>query len=569
MQRLSRGLLAYPRFTRSFADDAQILDSKFPSEQRSRIHKHFRSSHPNAEKPIDTSSHVIIKNLLEKCIKPQSHTPEAIQAFRAHNGVQVLGKDTPDPLFSFSDMVLPKSVSDAIIQAGIEKPSPIQSEAIPIALSGRDMIGIAETGSGKTLSFLLPGISHITHQYYYNSRAHRGPYALILAPTRELALQISEECRKYIVNTNLYYACVYGGAPRDKQQFYLSRTIHFLVATPGRLIDFINSKDTRLNLVSYVVLDEADRMLDMGFEPQIRTILENIREDRQTLMFSATWPREVRNLASDFLTDPLQVQIGSLELTANKNITQVIEFVNHEDKQRKLLEFIKGLKDDAKVLIFTETKAYCEKLGNILDSNDIDVEVLHGDKNQVQRVRSLGRFKDNHVNIMIATDVASRGLDVKNIDYVINYDMPENIDSYIHRIGRTGRAGNKGTAISYFTEQDKGIARELVKVLKDADQHVPEDLKKVFEMKFSSTPNRRGSSRGNNRSRSQSSYSYENQQSRQPRYIRDIRSNPSSQFSRENSDRYSSVDLHTDSSKERRFSNSSRRRSSFDTDNQE
>jgi ATP-dependent RNA helicase DDX5/DBP2 len=272
----------------------------------------------------------------------------------------------------------------------------------------------------------------------------------------------------------------------------------------------------------------------------------------------------VRNLASDFLSNPLQVQIGSLELTANKNITQVIEFVKYEDKPQKLLEFIKGLKDDAKVLIFTETKAYCDRLGDILNSNDIDVEVLHGDKSQNQRVRSLGRFKDNHVNIMLATDVASRGLDVKNIDYVINYDLPENIDSYIHRIGRTGRAGNKGTAISYFTEQDKGIARELVKVLKDANQHVPEDLKKAFELNFSSGSSRRGSSRGSSSNQSRSSYFYENNQSRRPLYIGNKSSKPSSR----DSDRYSS-DQYTDSSKERRFTNLSRRRSSFDTETKE
>ena len=538
MQKLSRGLLAYPRFMRAFSGDAQILDSAYPSQQRSTTHRHFRPHNRYDEKASDSSSHVIVKNLLDKCIKPQENNPELIKSFRQENGVKVFGEDIPSPLFSFSDLLLPKSVSASIAEAGIEKPTPIQSEAIPIALSGRDMVGIAETGSGKTLSFILPGISHITNQYYYKRpiRSHQGPYALILAPTRELAMQITEECKKYIMNINLNYACVYGGAPRYRQQIYLTKGIHFLIATPGRLIDFVNTKDANLDLVSYVVLDEADRMLDMGFEPQIRTILDKMKE-RQTLMFSATWPREVRNLAADFLTDPIQVQIGSLELTANKNISQIIEFVSGQDKQNCILDFVRKLKEDQKVLIFSETKNFCDKLGEIFLSNNIEVEIMHGDKDQMQRNSSLARFKDNKVNIMIATDVASRGLDVKNIDYVINYDLPKNIDSYIHRIGRTGRAGKKGTAISYFTPDDSDIAKELIRVLKEAGQPVPEELKRHFEYRSTSQrgTNRNSSFRGGNNSRSSSSFSQDDNRSsssfpqdgngRPPRFIRDIKYN--------------------------------------------
>jgi len=342
-------------------------------------------------------------------------------------------------------------------------------------LSGRDLIGIAKTGSGKTLAFTLPAIVHILDQAPL--RNNDGPIALVLSPTRELAMQTSQECNRFGRPCRVNNVCVYGGAPRGRQQQDLERGTHIIIATPGRLIDFLESGVTNLNRVTYLVLDEADRMLDMGFEPQIRKILEQIRPDRQTVMFSATWPKEVQNLARDFLVSPVQLQIGSLNLSANQDIKQVIEIVEDNMKLNRIMTILKEIqKPGEKTVVFCETKKGCEMLSYELRNAGFPTNAIHGDKTQRDRDQVLRDFRSNRISVMVATDVAARGLDIKDLNHVINYDFPGQIEDYVHRIGRTARAGAKGTAISFFTRQNGRIAGDLVKLLRESKQDIPETL---------------------------------------------------------------------------------------------
>jgi ATP-dependent RNA helicase DDX5/DBP2 len=341
-------------------------------------------------------------------------------------------------------------------------------------LSGRDVIGIAQTGSGKTLAFVLPGIVHINAQPLL--QRGDGPIVLILSPTRELAMQTMGECGKFGYTSRIKYTCIYGGVPKSEQARDLRNGVEIAIATPGRLIDFLESGTTNLRRVTYVVLDEADRMLDMGFEPQIRSIMSQIRPDRQVLLWSATWPREIQALARDFLRDPIQVNIGQLELTANQNVTQVIKVINDQDKKRALYDVLERAMDGSKVLIFTGTKRTADQLTGDLRRDGWPARAIHGDKSQSERDWVLAEFRSGKSPLMIATDVAARGIDVKDIKTVINYDFPAQLEDYVHRIGRTGRAGQKGTAYSFFTIADARKARELIGILKQTNQEVPADL---------------------------------------------------------------------------------------------
>jgi len=345
-----------------------------------------------------------------------------------------------------------------------------------MAFSGRDVIGIADTGSGKTLAFVLPAIVHI-HAQPLLSRGD-GPIVLILSPTRELAMQTMGECGKFGYTSRIKFTCIYGGVPKGEQARDLRNGVEIAIATPGRLIDFLEAGTTNLRRVTYVVLDEADRMLDMGFEPQIRSIMSQIRPDRQVLLWSATWPREIQKLAADFLRNPIQVNIGSVELTANKNVTQVIKVVNEMDKKKALYDILETAMDGSKVLIFTGTKKTADMLTGSLRRDGWPARAIHGDKNQSERDWVLAEFRSGKSPLMIATDVAARGIDVKDIKTVINYDFPAQVEDYIHRIGRTGRAGQKGTAYSFFTPTDGRKAKDLIAVLKTANQDVPPDLYK-------------------------------------------------------------------------------------------
>ncbi|TMW64904.1 hypothetical protein Poli38472_009071 [Pythium oligandrum] len=396
------------------------------------------------------------------------------EQWKRENDITVFGKNVPKCVLTFEEASFPEYVLEEVTRLGFEKPTPIQCQGWPMALSGRDMVGISATGSGKTLAFLLPAIVHINAQPYL--QPGDGPIVLIIAPTRELAVQIQQEANKFGSSSKIKNTCVYGGVPKGGQIADLRRGVEICICTPGRMIDMLGMGKTNLRRVTYLVLDEADRMLDMGFEPQLRKIVSQIRPDRQTLMWSATWPKEVVSLANDFLTDFIQVTVGSLDLTANKRIKQIIEVMDDYSKYNALTNHLKDIYEGGRIIIFCETKRGADELSRNLRATRYGCKSIHGNKSQEERDWTLKEFKEGRTQILVATDVASRGLDIKDIRYVVNFDMPKNIEDYIHRIGRTARAGNKGTAISFFTNDNSRLAGPLLKILREADQEVPREL---------------------------------------------------------------------------------------------
>ncbi|VBB87140.1 Putative ATP-dependent RNA helicase [Podospora comata] len=427
-----------------------------------------------------------------------NRSPAEVEAFRREHSMAITGKDVPRPVQNFDEAGFPRYVMDEVKAQGFPAPTAIQAQGWPMALSGRDVVGIAETGSGKTLTYCLPAIVHINAQPLL--APGDGPIVLILAPTRELAVQIQQEISKFGKSSRIRNTCVYGGVPKGPQIRDLQRGVEVCIATPGRLIDMLESGKTNLRRVTYLVLDEADRMLDMGFEPQIRKIIGQIRPDRQTLMWSATWPKDVRNLASDFLTDFIQVTIGSMDLSANHRITQIVEVVSESEKRDKMIKELEKIMEDKtaenKCLIFTGTKRVADEITRFLRQDGWPALSIHGDKQQNERDWVLDQFKTGKSPIMVATDVASRGIDVRNITHVINYDYPNNSEDYIHRIGRTGRAGAKGTAITYFTTDNAKQARDLVGVLREAKQVIDPRLEEMARYSGGGGGGRYGGYRG-------------------------------------------------------------------------
>lgn len=333
-----------------------------------------------------------------------------VAAFRKGNQIEIKGKNVPKPVETFDEAGFPNYVMSEVKSQGFEKPTAIQSQGWPMALSGRDVVGIAETGSGKTLTYTLPAIVHINAQPLL--APGDGPIVLILAPTRELAVQIQEEVSKFGKSSRIRNTCVYGGVPKGGQIRDLARGVEVCIATPGRLIDMLESGKTNLRRVTYLVLDEADRMLDMGFEPQIRKIIGQIRPDRQTCMWSATWPKEVRQLASDYQKDWIQVNIGSQELAANHRITQVVEVVSDFEKRDRMLKHMERIMENRenKILVFTGTKRVADDITRFLRQDGWPALSIHGDKQQNERDWVLNEFKTGKSPIMVATDVASRGI---------------------------------------------------------------------------------------------------------------------------------------------------------------
>ncbi|KAM9473502.1 putative ATP-dependent RNA helicase DDX17 [Salvelinus alpinus] len=395
-----------------------------------------------------------------------------LEEFRRKKEITIRGSGCPKPVSSFSQAHFPQYVMDVLIQQNFKEPTAIQAQGFPLALSGRDMVGIAQTGSGKTLSYLLPAIVHINHQPYLERGD--GPICLVLAPTRELAQQVQQVVHEYGKSSRIKSTCVYGGAPKGPQIRDLERGVEICIATPGRLIDFLEAGKTNLRRCTYLVLDEADRMLDMGFEPQIRKIVDQIRPDRQTLMWSATWPKDVRQLAEDFLKDYVQINVGALELSANHNILQIVDVCTESEKDNKLLQLMEEImaEKENKTIIFVETKKRCDDLTRRMRRDGWPAMCIHGDKTQPERDWVLTEFRSGKAPILIATDVASRGLDVEDVKFVINYDYPNSSEDYIHRIGRTARSTNKGTAYTFFTPGNLRQARELIRVLEEARQAI-------------------------------------------------------------------------------------------------
>ncbi|KAI9788257.1 MAG: ATP-dependent RNA helicase dbp2 [Peltula sp. TS41687] len=511
-----------------------------------------------------------------------------VAAFRKQHEITIRGSNVPKPVETFDEAGFPGYVISEVKAQGFSKPTAIQSQGWPMALSGRDVVGIAETGSGKTLTYCLPAIVHINAQPLL--APGDGPIVLVLAPTRELAVQIQQEITKFGKSSRIRNTCVYGGVPKGGQIRDLARGVEVCIATPGRLIDMLESGKTNLRRVTYLVLDEADRMLDMGFEPQIRKIIGQIRPDRQTCMWSATWPKEVRQLASDYLNDFIQVNIGSMDLSANHRITQIVEVMTDHDKRERMSKHLEKIMDDKdnKVLIFTGTKRVADEITRYLRQDGWPALSIHGDKQQNERDWVLNEFKTGKSPIMVATDVASRGIvsvvvvlvlgpegnlgfgaqhvllrsfrfsyrkgreaewafldlssskttkdplrtrkhpkqpparmgkyciprrvpgdpdmpsshdghlglvfahsftmrsltnmfheDVRNITHVLNYDYPNNSEDYVHRIGRTGRAGAKGTAITFFTADNSKQARDLIAVLTESKQQIDPRLQEL------------------------------------------------------------------------------------------
>ncbi|KAJ7560470.1 hypothetical protein O6H91_04G131300 [Diphasiastrum complanatum] len=333
---------------------------------------------------------------------------EEVASYRRRRQITVHGKNIPKPVRTFEEAYYPDYVLQEVLRAGFTEPTAIQSQGWPMALKGRDLIGLAETGSGKTLAYLLPAIVHVNAQPYL--APGDGPIVLVLAPTRELAVQIQQEASKFGASSKIKNTCIYGGAPKGPQIRDLQKGVEIVIATPGRLIDMLEGHHTNLRRVTYLVLDEADRMLDMGFEPQIRKIISQIRPDRQTLYWSATWPREVEHLAQQFLHDPYKVIIGSPDLKANHAIQQTVEVVSEHEKYPKLVRLLEEIMDGSRILVFMETKRGCDQITRQLRMDGWPALSIHGDKSQAERDWVLSEFKAGKNPIMTATDVAARGL---------------------------------------------------------------------------------------------------------------------------------------------------------------
>ncbi|XP_059469863.1 uncharacterized protein LOC132193301 [Neocloeon triangulifer] len=429
-----------------------------------------------------------------------------VEAYRGGKEITVKGTTVPNPLQQFEECNFPDYIINEIKKQGFNEPTSIQSQGWPIALSGRDMVGIAMTGSGKTLAYMLPSVVHINNQQPLGKGD--GPIALVLAPTRELAQQIQQVANDFGTSTFIRNTCIFGGAPKGPQARDLERGVEIVIATPGRLIDFLERGTTNLRRCTYLVLDEADRMLDMGFEPQIRKIVEQIRPDRQTLMWSATWPKEVKNLAEEFLTDYIQINIGSLQLSANHNILQIVDVCMEHEKQFKLSKLLQevGAESDNKTIIFVETKRKVEEITRNIKREGWPAVAIHGDKSQPERDHVLKEFRNGRCPILVATDVAARGLDVEDVKFVINFDYPNSSEDYIHRIGRTGRSCQSGTSYAFFTPNNARQAKDLVSVLREANQVVNPKLLELANSRGSYG----GGANGKNRPRWNNSNGYSN-----------------------------------------------------------
>ena len=355
----------------------------------------------------------------------------------------------------FNELNLAPELVANVLALGYETPTPIQQQAIPAALEGRDVLGRAPTGTGKTAAFMLPTLHRL--------RGKEGLRALILCPTRELAIQVSESARDYARNSELFVGVVYGGVPLDKDMRGLRAGYEILVATPGRLIDHIERGNIDLSRIEVLVLDEADRMLDMGFRPQINEVMRRISKERQTLFFSATMPNSVKSLAYDILRDPVTVEAAP-RVQAAEGVEQFVYPVDARQKTGLLLELLRK-PEFTSAIVFCRTKFGADRVAQAVSRAGIKVEAMHSDRNMQQRVRALESFRSGEVQVLVATDVAQRGIDVDGISHVINYDAPKDPEGYVHRVGRTARAGEKGVAITLMSGGEIGDVAAVEQLL--------------------------------------------------------------------------------------------------------
>eukprot|EP00698_Gefionella_okellyi_P004351 TRINITY_DN14023_c0_g1_i1.p1 TRINITY_DN14023_c0_g1~~TRINITY_DN14023_c0_g1_i1.p1 ORF type:complete len:443 (-),score=102.46 TRINITY_DN14023_c0_g1_i1:48-1376(-) len=399
--------------------------------------------------------------------------------YRSTHNIAISGNncDFP-PCQSFSAAPFPKDMLVACKK--FEKPTPIQAQSWPVLAAKRDVVSIAETGSGKTLAFGLPALLHIQNSGKVISRKERGPYVLILSPTRELAMQTADVFDEAGAAVAFKSTCIYGGVEKHPQRRTLKEGVHIVVATPGRLLDLINEGSCSLENVTYLILDEADRMLDLGFEKEIRSLVAMTSPKRQTLLFSATWPQSIQSIAAEFLRDPIQISIGSMDLAASINVTQIVQVCEYEGREQILLGLLRQYHSSRtnRVLVFVLYKKEASRIERFLQQKGWNCVSIHGDKGQAERTQAFNQFKTAQVPLLVATDVAARGLDIPNVEFVINFSFPLTVEDYVHRIGRTGRGGKKGIAHTLFTATDKAHAGELVNVLRETQQEVPESLLK-------------------------------------------------------------------------------------------
>ncbi|XP_077170387.1 ATP-dependent RNA helicase DDX42 isoform X3 [Paroedura picta] len=428
--------------------------------------------------PIDHSEQIeypsFEKNFYDEHEEITSLTPQQVVELRHKLNLRVSGAAPPRPGSSFAHFGFDEQLMHQIRKSEYTQPTPIQCQGVPVALSGRDMIGIAKTGSGKTAAFIWPMLIHIMDQK--ELEPGDGPIAVIVCPTRELCQQIHAECKRFGKAYNLRSVAVYGGGSMWEQAKALQEGAEIVVCTPGRLIDHVKKKATNLQRVTYLVFDEADRMFDMGFEYQVRSVASHVRPERQTLLFSATFRKKIEKLARDILIDPIRVVQGDIG-EANEDITQIVEILSSgPNKWNWLTSCLVEFTSSGSVLLFVTKKANAEELANNLKQEGHSLGLLHGDMDQSERNKVISDFKKGTFPVLVATDVAARGLDIPSIKTVINYDVARDIDTHTHRIGRTGRAGEKGVAYTLLTPKDSNFAGDLVRNLEGANQHVSKDL---------------------------------------------------------------------------------------------
>ncbi len=378
---------------------------------------------------------------------------------------------------SFAELGLIPELQKAVADSGYTEPTPIQRQAIPIVIAGHDVMGGAQTGTGKTAGFTLPLLHRLArHANTSTSPARHQTRALILAPTRELAMQVYESVKTYSKYVPLRATCIYGGVDMNAQIQELRRGIEIVIATPGRLLDHVQQKTINLTQVEMLVLDEADRMLDMGFIPDIKRILALLPTTRQSLLFSATFSDEIKKLADQMLKNPQLIEVARRNMVS-ETITHVVHPVSSGMK-RNLLAHLLRHQPDTQALVFVDTKIVCGRLAHFLERHGISADAIHGDKSQQQRTETLEAFKAGRLRVLVATDVAARGIDIDELPYVINFELPHTAEDYVHRIGRTGRAGHKGNAVSLVCAEEKHWLAEIQKLIK---LEIPQEVVPGFE----------------------------------------------------------------------------------------
>jgi ATP-dependent RNA helicase RhlE len=396
------------------------------------------------------------------------------------------------PTVRFADFGLDPAILRALTDQGYVHPTPIQAQAIPVVLKGGDVMGAAQTGTGKTASFSLPIIQLLmAHANPSMSPARHPVRALVLTPTRELAVQVAENVKAYAQHTPLRSTVVFGGMDMKPQTVILRGGVEIVIATPGRLLDHVEQKNVSLGQVQMLVMDEADRMLDMGFLPDLQRIINMLPKKRQNLMFSATFSPEIKKLANSFLNNPVTIEVARSNATADK-VTQVVYKVAEEAKRDVVAHLIRG-RDLKQVLVFSNTKIGASRLSRSLEQEGVKATAIHGDKTQQERMAALDAFKKGEIDVLVATDVAARGLDITDLPCVINFDLPYNAEDYVHRIGRTGRAGASGDAISVYSDKDERLLADIEKLIK---QTITRGELEGFVAPSRSRDSERGSERG-------------------------------------------------------------------------